>query len=532
MSREVIRASLYQLLIIYAILVFLAGLGTISKYTLHFEIFALVLAVFGALSIRKENKDNNEIKFPPVLIILPFIIILVSRIIPYLNNSIPLGYDPGIYKYVMETYLESLPDLPKENTDLWMRSWSPPGLFVITDLLYLIGFDTHSILTWVFIFFELLLGLGIYVTASRFFGKGTGILSLFIYSISITQYKVFWYMYYKNVVALFIMLIALYFLRSRKYLPFILTASFVGAVHRPTFMIFGLIYLGYIISCRKEYIKNVLAGAIILALTLTFYTQNIREAIFDKIEPIITANIGAGTFISLSTYQLLSLSYLPFALLGFLILARRKDFNLFFLWFLITGVIVYFKLIFFNRFIIHLDVAMIILASFGFYELIKFNKRIGTATLLILFLSSLLVMNQNISDTKPLISEKELDIIKQFNNIESDAYVMSTSSYYSPWVLGYSGRKTIAPGLFDHNRWNLEEWRKFWETDDKERAVEMLDVYERPLYIYLGEMSRINERKFENGCFDKILQENKIKIYKAICNNTDMRQDYNYVNQE
>ncbi|MDW7727481.1 MAG: hypothetical protein SCH70_10320 [Candidatus Methanoperedens sp.] len=524
MSKEIIRASFYQLLIIYAILVFLTDLGTISKYTLHFGIFAIVIAVFGALSIRKG--DNNEIRFPPVLIALPFIIIIISRFIPYLNNSIPLGYDPGIYKYVMEMYLESLPGLPKENTDLWVKSWSPPGLFVITDLLYLIGFDTHAILTRVFIFFELLLALGIYVTTSRFFGKGTGILSLFIYSISITQYEVFWYLYYKNVVALFIMLIALYFLKSRKYLPFIITASFVGAVHRPTFLIFGLIYLGYIISCRKEYIKNVLAGAIILGLTLTFYTRNIREAIFNNIEPIITANIGGGTFISLSTYQSLSLSYLPFALLGFFILARRKDFNLFFIWFLITGVIVYFKLIFFNRFIIHLDVAMIILASFGFYELIKLNKRIGTAALLILFLSSLLVMNQNISDTKPLISEKELDIIKQFNYVESDAYVMSTSSYYSLWILGYSGRKTIAPGLFDYNKWNLEEWEIFWETGEKEKAVEMLDAYERPLYIYLGERSRINEKKFENGCFDKILQENSIKIYRAVCNNTDMRQDY------
>lgn len=514
MSKGIMRTSFHQLLIIYTILVFLASLGTISKYTLHFEIFALILSVFGVISF---EKNKSDIKIPSVLILLSLLVLLTSRFLPYLNNSIPLGYDPGIYKYVMEAYLQNLPEIPGENIDFWVKSGFEPGLFIITDLLYIIGFDTHAILTWGYIFFDLLLGMGIYVAASKYFGKNIGILSLLIYSISIAQFKVFWYMYYKNVIALFIMLVALYLLKSGKYLPFIVTASFIGALHRPTFLIFSLSYLAYIIVYRKELIKNTLSGIIILTIVTTFYISNLKEAIIDNIEPIITANIGAGTFISFFVYQFSSLSYLPFALLGFLILARNKDTNFFFFWFLIAGIIVYFKLIFFNRFIIHLDVAMIILASLGFYELIKFNKRIGTAILLVLFLSSLLIMGQNISGAKPLITEKELDIIKNFNNVESNAYVMSTSSYYSPWILGYSGRKTIAPGLFDYDRWNLSEWRTFWETGEKEKALEMLDVYEKPIYIYLGERSRINETKFESECFEKIFQENGAKIYKVAC---------------
>lgn len=522
MNKEVIRASFYQLLIIYTILVFLSGIDIISKYTLHFEIFAVILAVFGVLSIEKKE---DGIKIPHFLVLLPIAILLVFRIIPYMNNSVPLGYDPGIYKYIMETYSNSLPVLPGENLEIWARNGFEPGLFVITDLLYLIGYDTQTILTGVFILFELLLGLGIYAAAGRFFGKDVGILSLFIYSISMVQYQVFWYMYYKNVVALFIMLIALYFLRSGKYLPFIITATFVGAAHRPTFLIFGLIYLTYIIIHlhRKEFVKNTLAGAVILALALTFYIPNLKEAIIDNIEPILSANIGAGTFISLFTYQFSSLSYLPFALLGSLILLKRKDLNPFFLWFSISGIIVYFKLIFFNRFIIHLDVAMIILASLGFYELIRSNKRIGTVILFLMLLSSLFVMHQNAIDAKPLISEKELKIIEQFNSVESDAYVMSTSSYYSPWIQGYSGRKTIAPGLFDYDRWNYEEWKTFWATGEKEKALSMLEVYERPLYIYLGERNWINETKFENECFEKIFQENRVKKYKVICDSKDFQ---------
>ncbi len=512
MNKEVMKASFYQLLIIYTVLVFLSSIDIISKYTLHFEIFAVILAVFGVLSI--EKKEDGE-KIPHFFVLLPIAIFLIFRIMPYLNNDVPLGYDPGIYKYIMEMYSSNLPGLPGDNLDTWVRNGFEPGLFMITDLLYLIGYDTRTILTGVYIIFELLLGLGIYAAAGRFFGKDVGILSLFIFSISMVQYQVFWYMYYKNVVALFIMLIALYFLRSGKYLPFIITATFVGALHRPTFLIFGFIYLTYIIIHRKEFIKNTLAGAAILVLALTFYIPNLKEAIIDNIEPIVSANIGAGTFISFFNYQFSSLSYLPFALLGSLTLLKRKDLNLFLLWFIITGIIVYFKLIFFNRFIIHLDVAMIILASIGFYELIRSNKRIGTVILFLMLLSSLFVMHQNAIDAKPLISEKELKIIEQFNSVENDSYVMSTSSYYSPWIQGYSGRKTIAPGLFDYDRWNYEDWRMFWGTGEKEKALGMLEVYERPLYIYLGEKNRINETKFENECFEKIFQENK--IYKVIC---------------
>lgn len=519
MSDGVIKSSFYQLLAIYTVLIFLIGIGTISKYTLHFEIFSVILAIFGVISL--EKKADKGINIPDIIIIFPIFIILFFRLILYHDNNIPMGYDPGIYKFIMETYMQNLPDIPTENIESWIRSGSPPGLFIITDLLYLIGLDSHSILTWFFIIFELFLGLAIYITASKFFGKSTGFFSLFIFSISIVQFKLFLYMYYKNVTALFVMLVALYLFRSGKILPFILTASFIGALHRPTFLIFGLIYIAFIIFSRKDLYNNVLNGAVILILSLTFYIPNMKEAIFENIEPLVNANIGAGTFISFFTYQFSSLSYLPLALLGFLVILKRRDFNLFFLWFLITGIIVYFRLVFFDRFIIHLDIAMIIFASIGIVELLKQNKRYGTVIIIILFFSSILMMNQNIIYEKPLISEKELNVIKQFNNVENDAYVMSISSYYSPWILGYSGRSTIAPGLFGHNNWNYSEWNKFWGTDKKETAINMLDVYEKPLYIYIGEKSRINETKFSNECFDNFFQEDRIKIYKVVCDHSD-----------
>ncbi|MBS3156696.1 hypothetical protein J4442_00805, partial [Candidatus Woesearchaeota archaeon] len=91
---------------------------------------------------------------------------------------------------------------------------------------------------------------------------------------------------------------------------------------------------------------------------------------------------------------------------------------------------------------------------------------------------------------------------------------MATHKQYSPWVLGYSNRKTIAPGIFEENKWNLAKWNEFWASD-AERAKIMLKDYERPLYIHVGNIrTGMNMTKFEDECFEPIIEN---KIYKVAC---------------
>ncbi len=74
--------------------------------------------------------------------------------------------------------------------------------------------------------------------------------------------------------------------------------------------------------------------------------------------------------------------------------------------------------------------------------------------------------------------------------------------------------KTIAPGLFEYNRWNLQQWQKFWNSDS-ERAKEMLKDYERPLYIHVGNIrAGMNMTKFNDKCFEPYVEG---KIWKVIC---------------
>jgi len=78
---------------------------------------------------------------------------------------------------------------------------------------------------------------------------------------------------------------------------------------------------------------------------------------------------------------------------------------------------------------------------------------------------------------------------------------MATDSFYSPWVYGYSERKTIAPGLFEHNKWNKERWAAFWFSPDLDLRYYLLDMYEKPIYLFVGDrqpqMDFSNDPRFE-----------------------------------
>ncbi len=495
------------LLIVYTILVSLSYFNIISRYTLHFEIFALLLAVLAIFLF----KDNKSFKLNKWLILIPLFLILFLRIIPYVNNDIPLGYDTGIYKNIMETYKDNLPNIPEFQLDTWVRANHEHGLFVFTDVLYLIGFNTNTILTYFLIFLELLLGLTIYITTKKFFNKNTAIIALFLYALSITQFKTFEYMYYKNILGLIFLLTAFFFLKSKKYVPFIISGIFLAVLHRPTFLVFLLSYFVYSILNLKAWKSNLISGLSIAVLAFPFYMHRLNEMIISNVEPLIEANIGAGTFISFFQYQFFILAYLPFAFLGAFYLIKKKDYNVLLIWFIINFVIVFFKIIFYNRFIIHLDIVMIILASLGIVFLIENKKLIGTLCISILLISSFFIVLNDSLTIKPLIDNEEMNSIQSLSKTEENSFAMSTTSYYSPWILGYSGRKTIAPGLFDYDQWTREEWNIFYNTTDKKLIISMFSNYTAPIYLYVGKYQ--TDYIKNKPCFETYQD----RIYRYVC---------------
>ena len=93
-----------------------------------------------------------------------------------------------------------------------------------------------------------------------------------------------------------------------------------------------------------------------------------------------------------------------------------------------------------------------------------------------------------VKDMKPLISNAELAEIESLSGIaKENDYVMAVTSYYSPWVYGFSGRKAITPRLFEYDKWSVLKWKTFWSTGNLELRHQLLDEYEKPLYVFIGD---------------------------------------------
>jgi len=526
--KDLMKNTFWQLAVVYTLLVALISLNFFEKYVIHFEVLALIIGLLGIYIIGKEktgNKINKRLHY--FLFALAIILILAFRIIPYVGNSIPLGYDAGIYKYTIESGLSSM--------DEWVLNNAEPLFLYLMEPLKLV-FSIQFLLTYGFIGFCLLLGLSIYFVSREFFGNDAGLIALLIYSVSYIQFLTFDYMYYRNVIGLTLALFSIYFMKKAKdskdskflglsitlWLSIIL-GGLLGAMHRPTFYIFGLSYFFYAFISpyqNKKYDfrllnKNILHGVLMLLIAGMFYLGKFRSALA-IIGPVansfISPGSSPGTFISFFSYQFSTLAYIPFALIGFGSLLRKKEFNMLFFWTAVASIIVYFRFFFFNRFIIHLDIALIILAGAGFSILIQNKRKIGAVILIIMLLSAGFATFKEARNAKSLITEDGLNLIKTLENVEEDARIISISSKYSPWVLGYSNRITIAPGLFDENKWSEEEWNIFWESTNIEETKDLMSVYgEGPIYLFAG------TKEFNNPCFQEYSSEKEWRIYKYGC---------------
>ncbi|MFH1256288.1 MAG: hypothetical protein V1494_03255 [Candidatus Diapherotrites archaeon] len=517
------------LAIIYFALILLASFGLLEKYVLHFELFGVVVGVIGAISLMQAKPapfaskgllpKENKGKTLHLILFASIAIILATRLAPFISNSIPLGYDPGIYKYAFESYAAGLPNLPFQALDLWLKHWEPQGFFVLTDILFVFGFTIEQIITSFFIFAELLLGLVIYAVAKNFFGKKEAAIAIFLYAISIIEFKVFWYFYLKNVIGLILLLTALYLYSKKKHLACALVAGFLAGVHRPTFLVFTIIFgLNFLIDL-KNIKKNLATGIAIALICIGFYFGKFDELLFGVLVPAIESP-GAGTFMDFFQYQFSILIYLPFAVIGGIKLFESKERRVLLIGAIICLFIAAFQLIFYNRFLIFLEVFVLLLAAHGISLFISSNAKalVKAAIIGILVVSGVFLIAGEALNAKPLIGESELNSIKLIGSVtESNALILTTSSYYSPWLKGYAGRTIIAPGLFDEDKWNKEKWERFWGTSDENTFNQMLSEYGKPIYVFISSKSFGNNQKFENNCFEKTPLNEKDALYKFVC---------------
>ncbi|MCD6398494.1 MAG: glycosyltransferase family 39 protein [Candidatus Aenigmarchaeota archaeon] len=522
---EVLEDSYVQLLVLFVIVVLMYELGFVKGWNIDLKLFAYVLPLF-ALPVlfriggkREKEEFWNEKKVVLILLLL-FVLVFGMRMIPYIGNSIPLGYDPGFYKYTMDLYANGLPGIVENSLPGWVKMMFPQGLFVLSSQLWLIGGWSAEIVEKIlFPLICALLVLPVYMIGNRLFDKKVGIIAAVLYGVSYTQYAMFTFMYFKNVVGLFLLLLGLFLLERKKYAPMILVYAGLGIYHRPEFLLFSLVLIPWLIKTKDKKLLEAIAITGLMIAPFWFprldYNLEVLKGVIGATTSALSGTPGGGgTFFGFEKYEWVSLSYLPFGLIGALYLTIKKKFNSFFFLFVINGAIVLLQLFFYKRLIISLDLVMILMAAIGIrYAIIgyeKIPKKLSYGLLILLIISSGLITVELARNVKPLIGKENLDVIKSLNEMEENAFVM-TDTNNAPWVLAYSGRRTIAPGLFEWDNCSKGEWFEFFVTTDLNKTTEFLNRYEKPLYIYAYE--NLGKEKFENKCFEKI---NK-KLIKWVC---------------
>lgn len=525
--KRVFLYSYLQLSILFVIAMFLKEMGLLPEYFLNFILFGYLLPVFALpLLVDLKNPYKPDVHIKPVYLYLSIIIISVFiiavRLIPYTENSVPLGYDPGYYKYAIDTYLNTLPGIPEVSLPLWIKQMHEQGFFVFFDTLHIFtGIDSLQALMYLLPVLSALLVLPIFILTRRIFDEKIALLACALYAVSYTQFTAFTFMYLRNILGLFFLLFALYALEKKRYVLIAIMFAALGIYHKPEFLIFSLVLTGYFLKNRdiKLFYSTALTAILIAPFwgpRIEIYLPVVSGISNSAIQGIQGEPTWGGTFFDFGQYEWVSLAYLPFGIIGAIYLIHKKMWNSLFFYFMINGIIVVFKLFFFNRLIINLDMVLLILASAGitytFLACQRIPRTAGIIFICLLVISGGVVTLQKAHEIKPLMNEKQIESLEWLSeNTDDDAYILATS-YDAPWALAWGKRRVLAPGLFEWDNSGRDKWLEFLATSDPSKADEFLKKHNAKIYIFysFNTLNSMNLEKFNSSSFTKILMKDAV----------------------
>ena len=451
-----------------------------------------------------------------IIYIILFISILLGlyRIFPYFSLNIPFWYDPGIYKFMISDYIDNLPNVSFSNLSEYTKSWLEPMLWFLWNILHIIGFNIDNTLSFWLWFFSIITSIFIYINLKKYW-RITAIIWIIIFLISIIEYQVFWWNYYKQIIGIIFMLTAFHLMEKKKYLLSIPIIISLFTIHKPSwvyFLITFIIYrvINFFLSSNKN-TKEIWIVLIAWIISLIMYLPLFKEQILGLLEPLFTTVLTewkSGTFFVKEDFWKYNILIIFASLYWLHQKIQKKDFDIISCWYIAWMIWVWFGLFFYNRFYIFFDIFIILMAAYWFWLLYKKNKRIFIILFTLFFITqSIFYYNYLNSHNTPLIDKEEFENIKKIHTIVSkDSMLMVTHKHYSPWIAWYTSKPTIAPGLFGYSIWDLTRWKAWWKWDWKQKCLMIKDYTNKypnkDIYIWVWKIQpRENFQSWE--CFEE-----------------------------
>lgn len=525
---SIVESSYITLVLIFLILTLLKNLDVLSV-PVNYQLFAYALPFFALpLLLLPKLAGAGQPRGTLPILLAAFLLAFLVRLFPRVHSSVPLGYDPGFYKYMLELYTSSLPQIPEADLVTWVRDMFPQGLPVLSDVMHLVaGTNSLMLINYLFPLLGALVVFPVFVVARNLFGQRVGMIASLLYAVSYAQFHTFAMFYFNNVLGLLFLLLAIHALEKRNYGMMAFMFAALGIFHYVEFLLFALILVPYFLLHRRVGIVFAALGTALLIAPFWLSRWEIIRDILLPAASIAATNIATGaeasggTFIDLGTYIKVSLAYLPFAITGAACLVMRRNWNSLLFYFVINFIIAVFKVFFFRRFLIPLDIAMVILAAVGIENTLlnpRATKRVvAVAASILVIVATGTVTAKMANDARPAINDEQMAAIEWIReNTEKDAWVLATN-LDGPWLLGWSQRRVIAPGLFQWDVHNEAEWLDFLSTADPEAVPRFLSAYQGTIYVYYARNSggKFNLDKFGGRYFQK-LRDDKAVIYKYL----------------
>ena len=402
------------------------------------------------------------------------------------------GYDFGIYRNYINGYFDRLGD----------PTVVPFGFSAFSNMLRLLGSSTDQILFgWYFVLSVMIL-VALYCVVKNYFNAKTAFIAVILFATSITQFEFHWWYYYRNFLALFFVLLSFLFIYHKSHF-LTLALLFIGIVHPPSLIPLGLSLLVYLFVCDKEERKFLLLNGVIafclililnwreLRIYLPFFTEYFGSA--QKVAESGHSEFS-GLFINTKFYLSSAILYWPVGLVGFVLFFKK--YKLFAIFLAVNIILMSVGFVLHQRFFVFLDLMLIIFASAALASFHVETRHCLVSTMrcvryfaLIFYVVPLIVYpSWYIIHKKPLITQPEMNAIQTLSQFSGGEYALTISSNYAPWLLGYANKKIIAPGMFEYDKFSMEEWQKFWFGNDASVRYDLLARYNSsPIYIFLGD---------------------------------------------
>jgi hypothetical protein len=463
-----------------------------------------------------------------ILLILWFLIWLF-RLWYFVYSDVPLGYDPGMYKEIFNSYikvlshfdLNLLPVRVRHEPLLWIIAASLHQMWISFDRLLTRGIWIINLLPWLLLFF--------YFKSNR--KPEVGLLVALLYWTSIVQYEVFWWNYFKQAIAISFMIMIL-FLWEKKNLFFQSFLFFLLILlHRHTaiftWIILAIWFLYQRIWTKKFPWKEILYLFISWILALLMYIP-----LWNRIMPEAIKAVGNSIwwespwwdFINIFNYIKLQRPIIILSFRWLFIQIRKRKFDLWLIGYWLWVIWIVFSLVNFNRTIVFLDIFVILFAAYALIEIINISKNIWLKSVWILFVSIFCAWNAiyylwYVADRNvPLINQEEYSSIKYLDYIlEKNAIIMTTHRNYTPRIMWRSNRDYINPGMSDMDKRTHLNWNNRRLNDGKIKCEMLMNTYyslHRPLYIWFWK-NQFKENLYWWYCFKLISHWTSRQLYKV-----------------